>query len=76
MPEMDRLVIVKTLRPDRLTAALSRFVAATIGKQYITSVSFSLERSFQVFSTLFPRTVLVKRGFSLKHIHTNLNFTE
>lgn len=48
MPEMDRLVIVRTLRPERLTAALSRFVAAAIGQQYITSQPFSLERSFQV----------------------------
>lgn len=50
MPELDRLVIVKILRPDRLTAALSHFVAGVIGLQYITSQSFSLERSFQASS--------------------------
>ncbi len=33
MPELDRLVIVRTLRPDRLTAALSKFVAGSIGQQ-------------------------------------------
>ena len=48
MPELDRLVILRTLRPERLTAALGRFVAAAIGQQYITSQPFSLERSFQV----------------------------
>ncbi len=52
MPELDRLVIVRTLRPERLTAALSRFVAAALGVQYITSQPFSLERSFQVSSIL------------------------
>ena len=52
MPELDRLVIVKTLRPERLTEALSKFVAAAIGQGYITSQPFSLERSFQVSSIL------------------------
>lgn len=47
MPELDRLVLMRTLRPERLTAALSRFVAAAIGPQYITSQPFSLDRSFQ-----------------------------
>ena len=54
MPELDRLVIVRTLRPDRLTAALARFVAGTIGQQYITYQAFSLERSFQVASPVLP----------------------
>jgi len=48
MPELDRLVIVRALRPDRLTAALSKFVAGSIGPQFIASQPFSLERSFQV----------------------------
>ena len=48
MPELDRLVIVRALRPERLTSALSKFVAAAIGPGYITSQPFSLERSFQV----------------------------
>ena len=53
MPELDRLIIVRALRPERLTAALSRFVAAAIGSQYITSQPFSLERSFQVSNLLY-----------------------
>ena len=48
MPELDRLVIVRTLRPDRLTAALAKFVANVMGPQYIASQPFSLDRSFQV----------------------------
>lgn len=47
MPEFDRLLIFRTLRPDRLTAAMARFVANTLGEQYITSQPFDLERSFQ-----------------------------
>lgn len=48
MPEFDRLLLFHALRPDRLTAAMSKFVAATLGKEYVTSQSYNLERSFQV----------------------------
>lgn len=51
MPEFDRLLIFRTLRPDRLTAAMARFVANTLGEQYITSQPFDLERSFQASPT-------------------------
>ena len=57
MPEFDRLLIFRTLRPDRLTAAMARFVANTLGEQYITSQPFDLERSFQarlVLRQCFP----------------------
>ena len=48
MPEFERLLIFRTLRPDRLTAAMQRFVANTIGKEFTPSQQYDLERSFQV----------------------------
>lgn len=48
MPAFEKLLIIRTLRPDRLTAAMSRFVANTLGKHYVTAKPFDLERSFQV----------------------------
>lgn len=53
MPEFERLLIFRTLRPDRLTAAMQRFVANTIGKEYTSSQQFDLERSYQVCSAAF-----------------------
>lgn len=47
MPEFERLLIFRTLRPDRLTAAMQRFVANTIGKEYTASQQYDLERSYQ-----------------------------
>lgn len=47
MPEFDRLLIMRALRPDRLTAAMAKFVANTLGKHYTTSQPYNLERSFQ-----------------------------
>ena len=48
MPAFEKLLIIRTLRPDRLTAAMSRFVANTLGKHYVTAKPFDLERSFMV----------------------------
>lgn len=48
MPEFDRLLLFHALRPDRLTAAMSMFVANTLGKEYVTSQPYNLERSFAV----------------------------
>ena len=47
MPEFDRLLLFRALRPDRLTAAMARHVASVLGGQYTTSQPFELERSFQ-----------------------------
>ena len=59
MPEFERLLIFRTLRPDRLTAAMQRFVANTIGKEYTASQPYDLERSFQV--SLLPHVLFDKR---------------
>lgn len=48
MPELDRLLIFRALRPDRLTAAMAKFVAGQLGKEYVTSQPYNLERSFKV----------------------------
>ena len=46
--EFDKLLLFRVLRPDRLTAAMSKFVASSIGPEFIASQPFDLERSFQV----------------------------
>lgn len=48
MPEFERLLLFKALRPDRLTAAMRAFVAGALGREYTTSQPFSLEVSCQV----------------------------
>lgn len=47
MPQFDQLLIFRALRPDRLTAALAKFVGTTIGKKYTASQPYNLEKSFQ-----------------------------
>lgn len=47
MAEFERLLLFRALRPDRLTAAMAKFVTNTIGKPYVTSNPFDLETSFK-----------------------------
>lgn len=60
MPEFERLLIFRTLRPDRLTAAMQRFVANTIGKEFTSSQQFDLERSFAVGNHCWTITALLQ----------------
>ncbi|KAK9866454.1 hypothetical protein WJX84_011662 [Apatococcus fuscideae] len=79
MPEFDRLLIFRTLRPDRLTAAMARFVANTLGEQYITSQPFDLERSFQDSAPGVPIFVFLSPGVdvaaSVEALGRKLGFT-
>lgn len=62
MPEFDRLLVFRALRPDRLTAAMTKFVTNMIGKQYVTSQPYDLERSFQDTSPAVPIFVFLSPG--------------
>jgi hypothetical protein len=48
MPEFDRLLLFRAVRPDRLTSALNKFVTGLLGAKYCTSQPYDLERSYQV----------------------------
>lgn len=48
LPEFERLLLFKVLRPDRLTAAMRNFVTSTMGKEYTTSQPFNLGLSCKV----------------------------
>jgi hypothetical protein len=50
VPELDRLLLFRSLRLDRLTAAMRSFVISTLGKEYAISQPFNLEASFQARS--------------------------
>lgn len=62
MPEFDRLLLFRALRPDRLTAAMRKFVTNMIGAKYVTSQPYDLERSFQDSSPGTPIFVFLSPG--------------
>lgn len=62
MPEFERLLLFRALRPDRLTAAMRKFVTNIIGAQYVTSQPYDLERSFADTSPGVPTFVFLSPG--------------
>ncbi|KAF5834390.1 hypothetical protein DUNSADRAFT_8976 [Dunaliella salina] len=51
---MRRLLLFRALRPDRLTSAMTKFVATMLGEKFVTSQPYDLERSFQDSSAGVP----------------------
>lgn len=56
-----RLLLLRALRPDRLSGALIQYVSESMGTQYVDSVQFNIEKTFEetnpqtpVFFVLFP----------------------
>ena len=56
-----RLLIIRLMRPDRLTSELTRFVESQIGAEYIQQPSFDIRKAIDesspstpIFFTLFP----------------------
>lgn len=43
-----RLLLFRALRPDRLTSAMTKFVATMLGDKFVNSQPYDLERSFAV----------------------------
>ena len=57
MPGLEKLLIFKALRPDRLTIAVRNFVAGTLGLEYTTSRGFNLELACQVMRKRHSRVL-------------------
>ena len=62
MPEFERLLLFRALRPDRLTAAMAAFVKSSVGADYVTSQPFDLEKSFQDSSPAVPIFIFLSPG--------------
>ncbi len=62
MAEFDRLLLFRALRPDRLTAAMKKFVTNMIGAKYVTSAPYDLPRSYADSSPGVPIFVFLSPG--------------
>lgn len=79
MPEFERLLLFRALRPDRLTAAMTKFVQNTIGPNYTNSLQFDLERSYADSAPGTPIFVFLSPGVdvagSVEALGKQLGFT-
>jgi dynein heavy chain len=62
LPSFAQLLLYRALRPDRMSNVLASFVAAELGREYVTSQQFDLGRSFGDASATTPVFVFLSPG--------------
>ncbi|XP_026763473.2 dynein axonemal heavy chain 12 [Galleria mellonella] len=58
----QKLLVIRVLRPDKLTTALSDFVEKQMGKKYITPPLFDISKSFGDSNCLAPLIFILSPG--------------
>lgn len=56
------MVILKAIRPDKITAALQNYITEQIGKQYIEPPTFRLTECFKDSSNVQPLVFVLSAG--------------
>lgn len=62
LDSFQRLLIIRALRPDRLTMALSKFVEEKIGKKYVDDAPIDLSVSYQDAGPITPIFFILSAG--------------
>ena len=62
LPSFAQLLIFRALRPDRMSNVLSSFVANELGRDYVTSAAFDLEKAFADATPATPIFVFLSPG--------------
>jgi dynein heavy chain len=60
--EMHKLIILRCLRPDKITFAVSSFIRKTIGKQYVEPPQFNLAKSYSDSNAFAPLIFVLSPG--------------
>ncbi len=77
---LQKLLLLRALRPDRVTSALAMFVKSTLGEKYIDEEPFNMRATYDdsstptpLFFTLFPG---VDPGADIEALGADLGYTE
>lgn len=62
MTQFQQLLLFRAIRPDRMSNALSSFVKEELGGEYITSLPFNLERSYEDAAPAVPIFIFLSPG--------------
>jgi dynein heavy chain len=80
LTDLQRMLLLRVLRPDRLTSALSKWVAASMGTKYVEQEPFRVLSTYKessaaspLFFVLFPGADVVKE---LQPLCERYNFTQ
>jgi dynein heavy chain len=58
----DRLILLRAMRPDRVTTALKTFIAETMGESYVFQKPFDMEATFKETSNTTPTFFVLFAG--------------
>jgi dynein heavy chain len=62
LSRFQKLLVLRALRPDKVTAALSEFVAAELGAEFTEAPQFSLASSYKDSTPLTPLIFILSKG--------------
>lgn len=62
LSSFQKLLVLRCLRPDKITKGIEDFVVSTIGEQYIESPTFNLRESYAESSPMVPLIFIVSSG--------------
>ena len=62
LPEFEKLLLMRSLRLDRMSEAISAYVKSIIGVEYVTSQAFNLKRSFADVTPSTPVFFILSPG--------------
>jgi len=62
LTRFQKLLVLRCLRPDRMTAALQHFVAAELGPEFIEAPQFSLQSSYKDSTPTTPLIFILSKG--------------
>lgn len=62
LTNFQKLLVIRVLRPDKLTVAISEFVEKQMGKKYITPPPFDIGKSFADSNCLAPLIFILSPG--------------
>ena len=54
----QKMIILKSIRPDKIPFAVQNYVSGKIGQQFIEPPTFSIAKSFIESSTNFPQVTM------------------
>lgn len=61
-PHLQRLCVIRAIRPDRLTYAMKEFVGATMGKRFVDSIPFQLDQIYAESNPSTPMFFILSPG--------------
>ena len=62
LSDLQKMIIVRCLRPDKIMPAVTKFVTGSLGKKFVQSPPFDLSKSYQESNPTIPLVFVLSPG--------------